>query len=50
MTITERKNKINDFKGDITKQIEELDVFRQKGLITNDGFTKKKEIILEING
>ena len=48
-SVTERKDKINDVKGDITKQIEELDVLRQKGLITNDEFTKKKEKILEIN-
>ena len=36
-------------KGDITKEIEELDVLRQKGLITNDEFSKKKENILRIN-
>ena len=48
-SFTERKDKIDDVKGDITKQIEELDVLRQKGLITNDEFTKKKEKILEIN-
>ena len=44
-SFTERKDKIDDVKGDITKQIEELDVLRQKGLITNDEFTKKKEKI-----
>ncbi|SVD64417.1 uncharacterized protein METZ01_LOCUS417271 [marine metagenome] len=48
-SVTERKDKIDDVKGDITKQIEELDVLRQKGLITNDEFTKKKEKILRIN-
>ena len=48
-SVTERKDKIDDVKGDITKQIEELDMLRQKGLITNDEFTKKKENILRIN-
>lgn len=48
-SVTERKDKIDDVKGDITKQIEELDMLRQKGLITNDEFTKKKEKILRIN-
>jgi len=48
-SVTERKDKIDDVKGDFTKQIEELDVLRQKGLITNDEFTKKKEKILRIN-
>ena len=46
---TERKEIKYDEKGDITKEIEELDVLRQKGLITNDEFSKKKENILRIN-
>ena len=45
----ERKEKKYDDKGDITKEIEELDVLRQKGLITANEFSKKKEKILGIN-